>query len=594
MKKLVISKEFQLPLDAVTQTVAVLARKGAGKTNTSVVIVEELIANDLQVVVVDPLDCWWGLRSSADGKSAGLQVIIIGGEHSDLPLYATSGELIADFLVDTGASAVLSVRHLSKTEQRTFVAAFCERLYALKGKASNRTPMHLVIDEADEFIPQKIFHGTERCFGAVDMLVRRGRSSGIGVTMISQRAAVINKDCLTQTECLIALQTTSPQDRKAIETWIEAHDIDDQRDEFMKSLASLPVGMAWIWSPSWLKCFEKVQIRRRNTFDSSATPKVGEKLIVPKRLAEVDIESLKTKLAATIEQKKADDPRELKKKIAELEKQLRGATQSSTRDQIAAAEQIGENRARKHFEEKINEAEILGFNQACRVFEEVMVDYENMFTAWHGGACMRMRRKVLQRDNPKNWPTPKKGSSPTLHRADNKSILPEFYKGVVEHSRTPSRSEAALGRCERNVLIALAQYPQGRNKNQVAVIAGYAVNSGGFNNALSRLRQAQYIEGSGDCLKITKDGIHAVGEFDPLPTGDELVKYWNGKLGRCEREVLNFLHRSRGLEFDKSAVAEATRYAVNSGGFNNALSKLRTLELIEGPGSALRVSENLV
>jgi hypothetical protein len=43
----------------------------------------------------------------------------------------------------------------------------------------------------------------------------------------------------------------------------------------MESLASLPVGTAWVWSPGYLELFQRVTIRARETFDSSATPKAG-------------------------------------------------------------------------------------------------------------------------------------------------------------------------------------------------------------------------------------------------------------------------------------------------------------------------------
>jgi hypothetical protein len=56
-----------------------------------------------------------------------------------------------------------------------------------------------------------------------------------------------------------------------------------------------------------------VQIRRKETFDSSATPKVGTVWRVPKTLAPVDLERLRTRLAGTMEQMNADDPRELRR-----------------------------------------------------------------------------------------------------------------------------------------------------------------------------------------------------------------------------------------------------------------------------------------
>jgi uncharacterized protein len=80
-----LSKDLRLPVEAVTQTVAILAKRGAGKTYTAAVMVEEMLKAGLQLVVVDPVGVWWGLRSSADGQHEGLPIVIMGGEQGDLP-----------------------------------------------------------------------------------------------------------------------------------------------------------------------------------------------------------------------------------------------------------------------------------------------------------------------------------------------------------------------------------------------------------------------------------------------------------------------------------------------------------------------------
>ena len=53
---------------------------------------------------------------------------------------------------------------------------------------------------------------------------------------------------------------------------------------------------------------------------------------------------------------------------------------------------------------------------------------------------------------------------------------------------------------ERRILIALAQYPMGRSKVQVALLTGYAATGGGFNNYLGALRTRGLIEGDGERL----------------------------------------------------------------------------------------------
>ena len=77
MKALRISDTLSLPLDTVTDTVGVLAVKGAGKSFTSMVFVEELAKHRLPVVALDPVGVFFGLRSSADGKGPGLPVVIL-------------------------------------------------------------------------------------------------------------------------------------------------------------------------------------------------------------------------------------------------------------------------------------------------------------------------------------------------------------------------------------------------------------------------------------------------------------------------------------------------------------------------------------
>jgi hypothetical protein len=68
--------------------------------------------------------------------------------------------------------------------------------------------------------------------------------------------------------------------------------------------------------------FERIRIRKKETFDSSATPKPGQVKVVPKVLAKGDLDRLKVKMAETIERQKANDPGELKKQIADLKRQV--------------------------------------------------------------------------------------------------------------------------------------------------------------------------------------------------------------------------------------------------------------------------------
>ena len=78
-----LATDFEIPLDAVTQRLAFLAQSGAGKSYGAMKLAEEMLSQNAQVIALDPVGVWWGLRSSADGKKAGLPIAVFGGEHGD-------------------------------------------------------------------------------------------------------------------------------------------------------------------------------------------------------------------------------------------------------------------------------------------------------------------------------------------------------------------------------------------------------------------------------------------------------------------------------------------------------------------------------
>lgn len=86
-------------------------------------MVEELLKAGLRTVVVDPV----GLRASADGKRPGLPIVILGGDHGDVPLKLAAGQVIADLVVDEAVSAVLDLAHFRKGEQTGYMTDFVER-----------------------------------------------------------------------------------------------------------------------------------------------------------------------------------------------------------------------------------------------------------------------------------------------------------------------------------------------------------------------------------------------------------------------------------------------------------------------------------
>jgi hypothetical protein len=321
-RKLNIAPGLKLDPDYVGGgTFGLLAKKGAGKSYTARVMCEEFWKADIPFVLMDPMGTSWGLRSSADGKGAGIPVAIFGkpgDAHSDAPLERGGGALLADLVVDERLSMVLDMSGLgSRAAERQFAQDFFERLYR-----RNSELVHVLVDEADLFAPQKPQAGDRQLLGVTENIVRRGRNRGIGMTLITQRPAVLNKDVLTQVDGLVAMRITGLTDRQAIDAWVAGHGDDPELAKEVKgSLAALSNGVCWWWVPE-LHILKRVQVRQSDTFDSSPTRKRGEKGRGPKGFADVDMGAIEKRMEDTIERAKAEDPKELRKQLAEAKREL--------------------------------------------------------------------------------------------------------------------------------------------------------------------------------------------------------------------------------------------------------------------------------
>lgn len=574
-----IATGTRMPLTAATETFAILAKRGRGKSYASAVMAEELLGAGVPVVIIDPTGVHWGLRSSADGRRPGLPVVIVGGDHADVPLEESAGELLAELVAARQVPMVLDLSGLRKNAMRRLVTDFLETLYR-----KNRAPLHLIVDECDLFAPQRAFAGVERLLGSMEDVVRRGRVRGLGVTLISQRPAAVSKSVLTQVETLILLGMTGRQDITAVDEWIRVHADEEQARAVKASLPSLPVGTAWLWSPHWLGVLERIEVRARRTFDSSSTPTAGRRVAEPTRWATVDLDALGEQIAATVQQAKDADPRHLRARIVELERVV-----ADLRAQLDSAQ--------------ARPAEVETVTVEWPVFQPQLADQLGQVAAQLGDQVEQMQAAVaaaqtLVARSERQQPTAavRPVSVPSVQ-----SVRPparDAMAGSSTRPRTahtePDTDGGPLPRAARLALTAIVQrHPAASTKQQVALVAGYAITGGGFNNALGRLRSLGLIDGSKDALVATPAGLAALGDVDPLPTGQALLEHWYGQLPKAAGLVLQALAKAWPHALSRDEVAASTNYEPTGGGFNNALGRLRTLELIEGDRSALRARDVL-
>ena len=282
--ELQLAKDFQLDIHALTKCYAILGQRGSGKTSTGVVMAEEMIAQGWPVAIIDPQGVWYGLRSSESGKDVGLPVIIFGGSHGDVPLYHTDGYLLAEIMEAGYYSIIIDTSEMFDDEaMQTLMTDFFTGLYHRR----RRLPMHLIVDEADEIVPQSGF--SKELVIAATRLTKRGRTRGIGSSWISQRPQDLNKKILTQAEVLLAMRLMHQLDIKAIEEWIGKNADVSESKRIRSTLASLPTGTGWFWSPAWMGDMRRINMRRRLTFDTSGTPLPGLFAPEPEVIAWVDL-----------------------------------------------------------------------------------------------------------------------------------------------------------------------------------------------------------------------------------------------------------------------------------------------------------------
>jgi uncharacterized protein len=543
-----IATDLALPLDAATETFAVLGKRGSGKSNTAVVLFEEMHAAGIPCVAVDPKGDWWGVRSAADGKGPGLPVPVFGGRHGDVPLEPTAGGYLADLVIERRLSCVVDVSELSRADVVRFLTAFGQRVY----RQADAEPLHLFLEECHEYLPQQ--RGEPGLLAAWQRIVRQGRFKGIGCTLVSQRSAAVNKDVLNQAEVLVAMRVLAPHDRAAIKGWVEVH---GDAAEVLASLHLLADGEGWVWAPDLLGDPVRVRFRRRATFDSGATPKVGQRRREPTTLADVDLVAVKEAMAESIERAKADDPVELRRRIARLERELRSLRNAKHETPPVV--------------ERVVEVPALGPDAMARL--AAVVDVAGDVAALRQDVEALMAT-LAKRPSPE--PATSRGTGRLVPRPEPQGAAPP---PAVE---APNQ-DVRVGKRERLILSVLAQYPQGRSHRQLALLTGYRAKASTIGAGLSMLRKAGYVEPSGDPVRATPLGLEAiVGQVEPLPTGEALLAYWRGQLGKRERLILDVLVQAWPGAVDHATICEATGYSPEASTVGAGLSKLRALELVDG------------
>jgi hypothetical protein len=609
-----VSKELTFPPDFVTSTAVIYGGKGMGKTNLGSVIVEELARAQLRFAVLDAPGVWWGLRFDVSGKGPGIEVLILGGVHGDIPIEPTGGAVVADLVADEDASVVIDISRRpdgtmwSISERVRFVTDYCKRLYQRQGE--KRRPVMQLIDEAARFIPQIVRQGEQQvaaCMGAIAAMVEEGRNVGIGVTLITQRSARLNKDVAELADAMISFRTVGPNSRRAVLDWLGEHIEKKRIKDLDEKLRALPRGTALVVSPGWLEFEGVVHFRERHTFDSSATPKPGEAAKKVSGGAKPDLSKYAERMKETIERVAATDPRALQKKVAELQAQVKKLeVAKGPKEKVVTKEVVKVDPKLGALVKKLQKA----VEQAMKFI--VTINTEGFFKA--GGeavdkaqvqkaieaAVANVTKMLEQKVEQRNRDIDKLRAEASKVLASLKALTLEDInvEVAVKHNEpftvSPQRSappprgaplaagDTKLNRGAREMLRALAAFNgRGLTRQELGVHAVLGYQTGTFSDYLSAMRRAGFIVDDGPKVGITAEGLAAAGGVQPARDWAELVSLWTrGKVGGGARRMLEALAHSRAST-SREQLGEQAQLGHETGTFSDYLSLLRRNGLIE-------------
>jgi uncharacterized protein len=609
--------KLELHKDAVTQGFALMGKRRRGKSNLMGSMMEILAAREQSFVCIDPADAHWGIRYAVDDKQqpagpSDLDVLVVGGDHADVPLDPTAGRELAHTIVDGDISCVICLKALTYTKLQTFCADFGEELFML-----NRTPRHIFFDECQNLLPQQLkFDEQKRVLYAMSKIVAEGGGNGLGFTLASQRPSKVNKDVLEEVDNFIVLGMIGPRDLDQVENWFRHHVGGDKEklEQLIDSVASLPVGDCWFLSPDWMHEITRFHARLRVTYHAGRTPKPGERPVnVAKFSVSEAVEHLKKLFAAkqVERQKEVADLAEAKKQIRELQREVKEAkaagqiakkSDSGTTRQ-AAAEERTIARAVAPLRALLEEAmkvivkvNAIGFEgmapkpeeieEALKATAKAIGKLAESKLAARAAEFERLKRetqrilvklqKSVEQEDVHVDVTVKRNEPITV----SEPRPSQHWHADVESNGdlTPYQASILRGLAE---LEALGHTPVPRGLAGAA--AGKSHKSSTWDRYTAQLRSAGLIGYRQGKLHLTEAGRARIGKIEGALTPEELRERLFRILTPYQRDLVQVAVAAGGETLSIEDLATRAGKQVGSSTFDRYMAALRSMEILESP-----------
>jgi DNA helicase HerA-like ATPase len=142
-------------------------------------------------------------------------------------------------LVAAGQCSIINLKGITPDVQEIVVTRIASMLW--EARKRNEVPAHiLVVEEAHNFCPERNV-GNAVSGAMLRTVASEGRKFGLGLMIVSQRPAKVDKNVLSQCNTQVVLKVTNPNDLKAIVQSVEGISM-----EVADEVQRLPVGVALV------------------------------------------------------------------------------------------------------------------------------------------------------------------------------------------------------------------------------------------------------------------------------------------------------------------------------------------------------------
>jgi hypothetical protein len=232
----------------------ITGKSGSGKSNTTSVLIEELLDEGFTLLVIDTEGEYYGLKEEYELLHVGgddFADVIVGIEHADT---------VAETALEDNVPVILDVSGYDDADEAEgLVKAVLTDLF--RREKSVRKPFLVVIEEMQEYLPQR--GGGGELGTLLTRIAKRGRKRGLGVCGISQRPSSVDKDFITQCDWMVWHRLNWENDLDVVRNVMGA-----ARANAIEEFAP---GEGFLMT-DWDDTVRQVRFRRKRTHDAGATP----------------------------------------------------------------------------------------------------------------------------------------------------------------------------------------------------------------------------------------------------------------------------------------------------------------------------------